>query len=175
MNKEEKEAIERFSKAFEYLNVWNKELIVVPEDKKYFLTVLNLLEKKDKEIAKFKNNNKDLLRKLRNRVKEVKKLEKYSTYKQEFSTLNKQLQKKDKQIEQYQNILATNDMLHVRECEKKDKWINRLETKLMYALTPTKHELAKRTQEEFKEIIRENIDEDTYTIKRKLKENWNNL
>lgn len=59
--------------------------------------------------------------------------------------------------------------------EKKDEWINKLETKLMYALTPTKHELAKRTQEEFKETIRENIDEDTYTIKRKLKENWNNL
>lgn len=50
MSEEEKKAIERFSKAFEYLNVWNKELIVVPEDKKYFLTVLNLLEKKDKII-----------------------------------------------------------------------------------------------------------------------------
>ena len=61
------------------------------------------------------------------------------------------------------------------EIEKKDKWINKLETKLMYALTPTKHELAKRTQEEFKRVIRENIDEDTYTIKRKLKEEWNNL
>ena len=52
MSEEEKKAIERFSKAFEYLNVWNKELIVVPEDKKYFLTVLNLLEKKDKIIDK---------------------------------------------------------------------------------------------------------------------------
>ena len=61
------------------------------------------------------------------------------------------------------------------EIEKKDKWINKLETKLMYALTPTKHELAKRTQEEFKRVIKENIDEDTYTIKRKLKEEWNNL
>lgn len=61
------------------------------------------------------------------------------------------------------------------ELEKKEEWINKLESKLMYALTPTKHELAKRTQEEFKEIIRENIEEDTYTIKRKLKENWNNL
>ena len=62
-----------------------------------------------------------------------------------------------------------------KESEKKDEWINKLETKLMYALTPTKHELAKRTQEEFKRVIRENIDEDTYTIKRKLKEEWNNL
>ena len=59
--------------------------------------------------------------------------------------------------------------------EKKDEWINKLETKLMYALTPTKHELAKRTQEEFKRVIRENIDEDTDTIKKKLKEEWNNL
>ena len=57
------------------------------------------LEKIDKEISKLKNNNKDLLRKLRNRVKEVKKLEKYSTYKKEFSTLNKQLKKKDKMID----------------------------------------------------------------------------
>lgn len=33
------------------------------------------------------------------------------------------LENKDKQIEQYQNMLATNDMLHVLECEKKDKII----------------------------------------------------
>lgn len=66
-------------------------------------------------------------------------------------------------------------MILLNLLEKKDEWINKLETKLMYALTPTKHELAKRTQEEFKKIIRENIDEDTYTIKRKLKESWNNL
>ena len=57
------------------------------------------LEKKDKEISKLKNNNKDLLRKLRNRVKEVTKLEKYSLYKKEFSRLNKQLQNKDKIID----------------------------------------------------------------------------
>ena len=37
---------------------------------------------------------------------------------------NKELEEnKDKQIEQYQNMLATNDMLHVLECEKKDKMI----------------------------------------------------
>lgn len=34
------------------------------------------------------------------------------------------LENKDKQIEQYQNMLATNDMLHVLECEKKDKIID---------------------------------------------------
>lgn len=35
-----------------------------------------------------------------------------------------ELENKDKQIEQYQNMLATNDMLHVKECEKKDKIID---------------------------------------------------
>lgn len=40
------------------------------------------------------------------------------------------LENKDKQIEQYLNMLATNDMLHVLECEKKDKIIKELEEKL---------------------------------------------
>ena len=34
------------------------------------------------------------------------------------------LENKDKQIEQYQNMLATNDMLHVLESQKKDKQID---------------------------------------------------
>lgn len=62
--------------------------------------VLSMLEEKDKQIDKLKKHNNDLLRKLRNRVKEVKKLKKYSLYKEEFSRLNKQLQNKDKIIEQ---------------------------------------------------------------------------
>ena len=62
-------------------------------------TVLSMLEKKDKQIDKLKKHNDELLRKLRNRVKEVKKLEKYSLYKEEFSRLNKQLQNKDKIID----------------------------------------------------------------------------
>ena len=61
--------------------------------------VLSELEKKDKEIEKLKKDNKELLRKLRNRDKEVNKLTKYSLYKKEFSTLNKQLEKKDKIID----------------------------------------------------------------------------
>ena len=61
--------------------------------------VLTMLEEKDKQIDKLKKHNDDLLRKLRNRVKEVKKLEKYSLYKEEFSRLNKQLQNKDKIID----------------------------------------------------------------------------
>ena len=63
-------------------------------------TVLSELENKDKEIEKLKKDNNELLRKLRNRVKEVNKLTKYSLYKKEFSTLNKQLEKKDKEYEE---------------------------------------------------------------------------
>ena len=51
------------------------------------------------QIDKLKKHNNDLLRKLRNRVKEAKKLEKYSLYKKEFSRLNKQLQNKDQIID----------------------------------------------------------------------------
>ena len=47
------------------------------------------LEKKEAEIDKLRNTNKDLLKKLRNRVKEVKKLTRYSLYKKEFVRLNK--------------------------------------------------------------------------------------
>lgn len=50
--------------------------------------------------------------------------------------------------------------------------IEELENKLMYALSPTTHELALTTQEQFKTIIRENLEKDTYTIKRALKEYW---
>lgn len=58
------------------------------------------------------------------------------------------------------------------EIEKKDKYIYKLENKLMYALSPTTHELALTTQEQFKTIIRDNLEKDTYTIKRALKEYW---
>ena len=61
-------------------------------------TVLSMLEEKDKQIDKLKKHNDELLRKLRNRVKEVKKLQKYSLYKEEFSKINKRLQNKDKTI-----------------------------------------------------------------------------
>ena len=60
--------------------------------------MLNLIEKQQAEIEKLRNSNKDLLRKLRNRVKEVKKLTRYSLYKKEFTTLNTQIKKKDNEI-----------------------------------------------------------------------------
>ncbi len=52
----------------------------------------------EKEIEKLKNKNKDLLRKLRNRVKEVNKLIKYSAYKKEFSRLNAIIDKMAKDL-----------------------------------------------------------------------------
>ena len=55
------------------------------------------------------------------------------------------------------------------------EYVNVLEEKLMYALTPTKHELALETKRNFKEIIRNNIDEDTYTIKQELKKYWEGI
>ena len=83
--KEHKEQIDK-----KYINTRNSKAIEI---------VLSMLEEKDKQIDKLKKHNDDLLRKLRNRVKEVKKLEKYSQYKKEFSRLNKQLQNKDKIID----------------------------------------------------------------------------
>ena len=45
----------------------------------------------------------------------------------ERDDLKKELKKKDDKIEKYINILATNDMLHVKECEEKDEKIEKLE------------------------------------------------
>lgn len=49
------------------------------------------------------------------------------------------------------------------------------ENKLMFALSPTTGELALETQRNFKKIIAQNIDEDTYTIKKELKKYWNHM
>ena len=56
-----------------------------------------------------------------------------------------------------------------------DEYIDKLEEKLIYALAPQNHEFALETKRNFKKIIRKNIDEDTYTIKRELKKYWNNM
>ena len=42
----------------------------------------------------------------------------------ERDELKKELKQKDKQIERYQNMLATNDMLHIKESQEKDKIID---------------------------------------------------
>lgn len=76
-----------------------KEIFVKEHINESFKLMINERDKKIVEMSncidKLKSKNKELLRKLRNRVKEVKKLTKYSLYKKEFSRLNKQLEKKD--------------------------------------------------------------------------------
>ena len=42
----------------------------------------------------------------------------------ERDELKKELNKKDKQREKYQNMLVTNDMLHIKESQEKDKIID---------------------------------------------------
>ena len=42
----------------------------------------------------------------------------------ERDELKKELKKKDKQIEKYQNMLVTNDLLHVKESQEKDEIID---------------------------------------------------
>lgn len=88
---EEEKAIERCEELIKpehasWIGISNQEAIE---------TLLNMPKEKDKEIGKLKKHNKELLRKLRNRVKEVKKLNKYSLYKKEFKTLNEQLKNKE--------------------------------------------------------------------------------
>lgn len=88
---------EEKKKAIEYLNKDLKKAdmleMTVHTDNESLRTALNLIKSQQEEIEKLRNNNKRLLKKLRNRVKEVKKLTKYSLYKKEFSRLNKEIEK----------------------------------------------------------------------------------
>nr|DAJ13850.1 MAG TPA: hypothetical protein [Siphoviridae sp. ctvzh6] len=54
-----------------------------------------------------------------------------------IETVLSMLKEKDKQIEQYQNMLATNDMLHVIECENKDKIIDLMANEIANNITNT--------------------------------------
>lgn len=67
---------------------------------------VNMLKGRDREVEKLRKHNKDLLRKLRNRVKEVKKLQKNPNYKSIVTKQGKTLEesaqeikKKDKMID----------------------------------------------------------------------------
>lgn len=56
------------------------------------------------------------------------------------------------------------------------EYIEKLEEKLMCALNPVPNrELAENTKKLFKNVIFENLNEDTYTIKKKLKKAWEEL
>lgn len=92
MTREEQEAVYRLED-YEDLGLFP---VNMRED---FRIISNLIQKLQKENEKLKSKNQDLLRKLRNRVKEVKKLNKYSLYKIEFANLNKQIREKDKIID----------------------------------------------------------------------------
>lgn len=68
--------------------------------------ILNMLKGRDREVEKLRKHNKDLLRKLRNRVKEVKKVTKNPNYKSIVTKQGKTLEesaqeikKKDKMID----------------------------------------------------------------------------
>lgn len=67
-------------------------------------TVLNMLKEKDKKIEKLRNNNKDLLRKLRNRIKEVKKLER-KDYKSIVTKQGKTLEERAEQLKKKDKII----------------------------------------------------------------------
>lgn len=51
MNKEEKEAINKIETLCKYLDVWKENYTIVPEDKRYFKTILNLIQKQEKIIT----------------------------------------------------------------------------------------------------------------------------
>ena len=99
MTKEQEEAFNRIHKRLKDNEDYKLTQVWLSDDVWAVKTVLTMLIEKDKEIEKLKKHNKDLLRKLRNRVKEVKKLTKYSLYKKEFKSLNKRLEKKEKEID----------------------------------------------------------------------------
>ena len=70
------------------------------------------------------------------------------------------------------NVLGTSKHIAI---DNVLEYVKRLESKLMYALSPTDHELSLNTKNHFIEIIRENMEEDTYTIKREMKKYWKGL
>ena len=52
-SEEEKETIDKIETLCKYLDVWKENYTIVPKDKRYFKTVLNLIQKQEKIIDKF--------------------------------------------------------------------------------------------------------------------------
>lgn len=117
MNEKEKKQI----KDFEYWVNTNNEKGVCSIPDYICNRVLNLIDKQNKELNKLKSKNKELLRKLRNRVKENNKLIKYSNYKKEFSTLNKQIDKQNKVIEEMSTTIIKER--RYRNIDEHPEWI----------------------------------------------------
>lgn len=129
MTKEQDKAIERCNKLIEtehsnWIGITNQKAIE---------TVLNMLKEKDAEIEKLRKHNKELLRKLRNRVKEVKKLQKNPNYKDIVTKQGKTLEERAEQIKKYKQLYnkALDDaVITAHDNMKKDKMIDLLVNKL---------------------------------------------
>ena len=130
LSEEEKKAIEIFTDLINYLEKWNKNLTVVPDDKKYYETVLKLITKLQKEK---RENQKTELAILNEKQKEMNKLKNtVKSYKGQFKRQEKEIKKlqkeneeKDKTIEKYIKIYKEYDCYRwVKELEKKDKQID---------------------------------------------------
>ena len=127
MNEKEKKAIEDLKELSHYCSIRMLDL----EDKNSDIwarfvvdmqIIKNLIEKQQKEIKRLKIKNNDLLRKLRNRIKDVKKLQKYGEYKKEFFTLNKRIEKQEKiinEMAEYIKYRTGSCPLDLEDCEIK--------------------------------------------------------
>lgn len=62
------------------------------------------------------------------------------------------MDKKDKQIEKYQNMLATNDLLHIKESQEKDEIIDLMANHL-YAMQAITHISEFESQEDVKKYF----------------------
>ena len=69
------------------------------------------------------------------------------------------IEEKDKQIERYINILATNDMLHVIECENKDKIIDLMANKLALYCEINCEEDIKTNKEQIRQYFENKVKE----------------
>ena len=110
LSEEEKKAIEIFTDLINYLEKWNKNLTVVPDDKKYYEILLNLITKLEKEVEHQKEkreNQRTELAILNEKQKEMNKLKNtVSSYcgmfrkqEREIRKLQKENEEKDKQID----------------------------------------------------------------------------
>lgn len=129
MTEEQKEAMKRLKMHKDFAGIDNGCCVVNAKDLEIVLT---LIEKQKEQM--------DYLRRSCDRKEEC-----LIAEQQENAELENELEQKDKRIEQYQNMLVTNDMLHVIECENKDRIIDLMA------------ERAVLTEEEWKEIKEKNI------------------
>ena len=151
------------------------------EDLKELQNLINKYEELQKESFEDYKSYFDLVQEdnelLVQKEKKIKELEKerdgiYADY----QDLGKE---KLKLEEENQAVRGANNYWVMKFCEannknkEQEKLIEIYDEKLMFALSPTTHELAQDTKINFKKIIRENINDDTYTIKKVLKDYWN--